>query len=231
MHNVKNMESLVSVQLTPFQTPSMSFVHRSSTNSHSHTNSNSSSSSPLAHQHQHPHPPPHSAMDEDRDADAAQLEAITEADSSNVFSRLANPRHYVGTSRTKAQEQDTRKHGLARVAAKGGGHGQAQQAQVYQVRQVHQKGVFQRLHSTSIRNTRLHLNSSCNGEEQMNFNSSILSVPDDDHPHAPATLTGMLLAEPARVVRNDEIAKKPQRVSKAGSSMLVNPVRILSPDD
>merc|ERR1712013_11355 len=184
-------------------------------------------------------------MGESNIALATGLSASMNGANQNVFSRLANPKHYVSTSRTKAQEIETRKltrHNALHAREQESSSSRAQKERerereepytVHTVHQSHQKGVFQRLHSTSIRNTRLHLNSSCNGEEQMNFNpnSSILSVPDDDHPHAP--ITGMLLgAEPARVGLNQSemaIAKKPQRVSKAASSLLMaGPTRILS---
>eukprot|EP00487_Bulimina_marginata_P012243 TRINITY_DN8392_c0_g1_i1.p2 TRINITY_DN8392_c0_g1~~TRINITY_DN8392_c0_g1_i1.p2 ORF type:complete len:101 (+),score=2.18 TRINITY_DN8392_c0_g1_i1:463-765(+) len=78
--------------------------------------------------------------------------------------------------------------------------------------------VFDRLHTASIRNTRLNLNSSINSGDMETI-------------HETQRDSG-LFNEPSRIINHQtQISKNPQRNTQNNNkSMLSNPVRVLSPD-
>lgn len=183
----------------------------------------------------------------------------------NVFSRLTNPRHFVSTSRTRAQELQNLKEKV-RKQKESHSHIQQKKASWKRQKMAHSpdpqppvsallprdhhnphphhhptgmdqsgllhddddpnKSVFMRLHNTNIRNTRTHLNSSLNGEEAM-------MLMHDDHNLSGIGGAGFLMNEPARIVNQHEISKKPQRNPNANAtkSLLTQPARVLTPDD
>jgi len=328
-------DSRVSVQLTPFHTPSIKSKSRLNLSSHSNSHSNSHSG-----HHGHNQPKPYSFLNKpavhtatqsnngshsvrsvsasplggDRgvpaqntifhantggfamsggngvsarvnplDTTIPDLAPITEQHhpvivggsgrTQNVWSRLTNPRHFVSTSRTRAQElqilkekvrkQKESHHQIQQKKASWKKHKNAHspeqqgpvsallprdhqnQSLLAQSHHHHpmsmdqsglqhddeddpNKSVFMRLHATSIRNTRTHLNSSLNGEEAM------MIGPGDHEPRECKNGgAGFLMNEPSRIVNQSEIFKKPQRnpQANANKSMLTLPARVLTPDD
>eukprot|EP01083_Nonionella_stella_P144390 450746_1 len=209
----------ISVQLTPFHTP----IVKSKTKSiqppiqnesffNQHSSERSITHSPLYAQPGHHH--------------EQQLQSIHEENnnkqSNNVFSRLTNPKHFIGTSRTRAQELQALKQ---KVKKQKVSHTQIAHKRAYLQKNkktyqsppisVHYEemsfdandsSVFDRLHTTSIRNTR------CMDESLLHEGASRLNC------------------------NSNEMAKKPQRnlhnQNAASKSMLVNPpVRVLTPDN
>jgi len=241
----RKMNERISVQLTPFHTPNVPSKVRSArlfSNNQSNvghitsapvvynklvTNNNGiniNSESPLLQQ---------SKSEQNLSTQSHVLPIVNKPTKRNVFSRLTNPKHFTATSRTRAQELQALKH---KIRKQKDSHTQIQQKRVdwfAQLPNTNEHGlddhahltedenhktnpsVFRRLHKTRIRNSRPNLNNSMNsnGDESLDQNDS-----------------GILL-EPSRVIYNQEITKKAIRNNVSTKSMLMAPIRVLTPDD
>eukprot|EP00484_Ammonia_sp_Unknown_P000418 CAMPEP_0197023308 /NCGR_PEP_ID=MMETSP1384-20130603/4034_1 /TAXON_ID=29189 /ORGANISM="Ammonia sp." /LENGTH=371 /DNA_ID=CAMNT_0042451503 /DNA_START=1 /DNA_END=1116 /DNA_ORIENTATION=- len=198
----------------------------------------------------------------------------------NVFSRLTNPKHFIGTARNRVQELKAlkekvrkQKESHTQLQRKGNWQKQPRKSMLsppndavnpdfhfncndnmqlnsntntningnrnaFEEERAHlneNDSVFERLHATSIRNSRHTANSSLNNSFQQNQDLNSSYNLDTQHEHQ--SEQAMISSEPARIINANEMQKKPQR--NAGNnhdnngnakSMLMNPVR-LNPED
>ena len=104
------------------------------------------------------------------------------------------------------------------------------------VNNYNNSSVFERLHTTSIRNKRTHiLNNSFNNELNNSFGNDTIMNDENNNDNHNHNHNNGVFNEGSRVISSQtEISKKPQRNTNNNNnakSLLMNPVRVLTPDD